>query len=66
MEWVRQKYPLPPRYALFVGTNKPHKNLRRLLEVVSRLTPGEDFRPVVVGPRDPRYAQGPPWLPDWE
>lgn len=29
---VRERYELPPRYALYVGSNKPHKNLGRLLQ----------------------------------
>ena len=29
---IRQKYQLPERYALYLGSNKPHKNLVRLVE----------------------------------
>jgi alpha-1,3-rhamnosyl/mannosyltransferase len=32
VEAVRAKYQLPPHFALFVASNKPHKNLVRLVE----------------------------------
>jgi alpha-1,3-rhamnosyl/mannosyltransferase len=32
IEAVRAKYQLPPHFALFVASNKPHKNLVRLVE----------------------------------
>ncbi|MBU6447086.1 MAG: glycosyltransferase family 1 protein, partial [Verrucomicrobia bacterium] len=32
-ESVRQKMGLPPKFALFVGSHKPHKNLQRLRRV---------------------------------
>lgn len=49
-------------YALYLGTNKPHKNLPRLVEAwaqVMRAWPEGNRRPVLViaGPEDPRYPE---------
>lgn len=49
-------------YALYLGTNKPHKNLPRLVEAwaqVMRDWPSANERPVLVlaGPEDPRYPE---------
>lgn len=53
---VREAWHLPGRYALFVGTNKPHKNLVGLLEAWSEI--GESTCPLVVaGRRDPRFPE---------
>ena len=35
---IRQKYQLPGRYALYLGSNKPHKNLVRLIEAWKMVT----------------------------
>ena len=35
---IRQKYQLPERYALYLGSNKPHKNLVRLIEAWKMVT----------------------------
>jgi glycosyltransferase involved in cell wall biosynthesis len=42
---VRNKYHLPERYVLFVGTVEPRKNLRRLTEAIAVL---DDPMPLVV------------------
>ena len=34
---LRQRLGLPPRYVLFLGANKPHKNLPRLVEAWGKL-----------------------------
>ena len=34
---VREKYALPTRYGLYVGINKPHKNLATLMEAWQRV-----------------------------
>lgn len=52
---VRQKYALSNPYVLYVGSNKPHKNLVRLIEALSR-------QPSLVtlaigGVWDPRFPQ---------
>jgi glycosyltransferase involved in cell wall biosynthesis len=49
---VRQRYALPERYALFVGTLEPRKNIVTLLQAFSRLLaerPQEDLKLVVAG-----------------
>ncbi|MFN3704935.1 MAG: glycosyltransferase family 4 protein [Thermoflexales bacterium] len=68
---VRAQFDLPPRFALYLGSNKPHKNLARLIEawqaIVNRwgadagrssLTP-QPHPPllVIAGHQDPRYPE---------
>jgi glycosyltransferase involved in cell wall biosynthesis len=56
IEAVRQKYNLPERYLFYLGINKPHKNLVRLIEATAQLTP----RPlplVIAGAWDERYPE---------
>jgi glycosyltransferase involved in cell wall biosynthesis len=49
---IRERYGLPRRYLLTVGTIEPRKNLSRLLEALALLRrQGEDVRLVVVGQR---------------
>jgi glycosyltransferase involved in cell wall biosynthesis len=55
VEAVRHKYSLPQRYILYVGINKPHKNLVHLLEVFARLPQRENL--VLAGREDQRYPQ---------
>lgn len=63
IEAVRQRYGLLERFALYVGTNKPHKNLPRLIEAwasASRKMSEPDVLPwtlVVAGREDPRYPR---------
>jgi glycosyltransferase involved in cell wall biosynthesis len=57
---VRRKYHLPDRYILYVGSNKPHKNLLRLVQAydqVKRRQPQESTALVIAGRWDPRYAE---------
>jgi glycosyltransferase involved in cell wall biosynthesis len=49
---VRARYRLPDTFALYVGTNKPHKNLARLIEAWAGLQPAWPL--VVAGAEDPR------------
>jgi alpha-1,3-rhamnosyl/mannosyltransferase len=51
---LRRRRNLPERYALFVGTAKPHKNLEGLIRAWSELG-GEACSLVVAGRRDPRF-----------
>jgi alpha-1,3-rhamnosyl/mannosyltransferase len=37
---LRDRYELPPRFLLYLGSNKPHKNLVRLVEALARLPAG--------------------------
>jgi alpha-1,3-rhamnosyl/mannosyltransferase len=62
---VRRKYGLPAPFVLYVGSNKPHKNLPRLIEAWSLLTPhvshftfhASRFTLVIAGVWDPRYPE---------
>ena len=50
---LQRRHALPEAYALYVGTNKPHKNLPRLVEAWALADPPETL--VVAGREDPRY-----------
>jgi alpha-1,3-rhamnosyl/mannosyltransferase len=57
---MRRKYGLSDSYLLYVGSNKPHKNLARLVRAFSQFTfapPTADLQLVLAGPWDPRYPQ---------
>jgi alpha-1,3-rhamnosyl/mannosyltransferase len=57
---VRGRLALDGPYALYVGTNKPHKNLGRLVRAwhLSGLGTGpRRWRLVIAGPWDPRYPE---------
>ena len=51
---VREKYALPERYVLYVGINKPHKNLAALIEAWARAE--TDAALVIAGAWDARYT----------
>jgi alpha-1,3-rhamnosyl/mannosyltransferase len=53
---IRSRLNLPERYALYLGSNKPHKNLVRLVEAWARLQP-QPFALLIAGAWDPRYPQ---------
>lgn len=61
---VRARYRLPPRYVLYLGANKPHKNLERLILAWEQLlqkgvSASRDGLPhlIIAGHYDPRYPQ---------
>lgn len=56
---VRQKYALPPQYVLYLGSNKPHKNLARLLHAWREVVAARPDAPplIIAGAWDPRYPQ---------
>jgi alpha-1,3-rhamnosyl/mannosyltransferase len=57
---VRGRYTLPDRYVLYVGSNKPHKNLVRLMEAWALLNSegvNRDTCLVVAGYWDHRYPE---------
>jgi glycosyltransferase involved in cell wall biosynthesis len=60
---VRARNDLPERFVLYLGSNKPHKNLTRLVEAWheahSRL-PVADCRLIVAGAWDVRYPEARP------
>jgi glycosyltransferase involved in cell wall biosynthesis len=60
IEVVRSNFDLPRRYCLYVGTNKPHKNLLGLLNAWKLLHDKkalEDHSLVIAGKWDPRYPE---------
>ena len=60
---VQARYHLPPRYVLYLGINKPHKNLARLVEAWALIrkqgarSSEQDTTLVLGGREDPRYPQ---------
>lgn len=58
IEAVRRQYALPESFVLYVGSNKPHKNLVRLIEAWYHLTEYAIRNTLVIaGPWDPRYPE---------
>lgn len=66
IERVRAQYELPERFALYLGSNKPHKNLIRLIEawrlvMNAEPSPADGDSPlptlVIAGHQDARYPQ---------
>ena len=58
VEQVRHKYALPKDYVLYLGSNKPHKNLVRLIEAFSRVTHHASRAVLAIaGAWDTRYPQ---------
>jgi glycosyltransferase involved in cell wall biosynthesis len=53
---VRARYALPADFFLYVGSNKPHKNLPLLVQAHARL-PASAPPLVIAGPWDVRYPQ---------
>ncbi len=51
LERVREKYRLPPKFFLFVGTLQPRKNVRRIIEAHKKLPPPmrRDFPLIIAG-----------------
>ncbi len=58
IEVVRHRYGLPARFVLYVGINKPHKNLRRLVEAFAEAERPNDVVLVMAGREDPRHPTG--------
>jgi glycosyltransferase involved in cell wall biosynthesis len=57
---VRSKYSLPEEYVLYLGINKPHKNLAGLVGAWAQLTRQRlsgNEKLVIAGAWDPRYPQ---------
>ncbi len=55
---ARAELGLPERYLLYVGINKPHKNLARLLAAFKRYSDrtGDPILLILAGKEDPRYS----------
>lgn len=56
IQTMRSQYHLPDRYVLYVGINKPHKNLVRLVEAWAQLQP-QPLPLVLAGVWDTRYPE---------
>jgi alpha-1,3-rhamnosyl/mannosyltransferase len=58
---VGARYGLPPNYVLYLGANKPHKNLERLVLAWEQVLAAQDGTPppplVLAGHHDPRYPE---------
>jgi alpha-1,3-rhamnosyl/mannosyltransferase len=54
---LRARYTLPERFVLYVGSNKPHKNLVRLVEAQARLPSSLRVPLVIAGHWDPRHPE---------
>ncbi len=55
---LRERLALPEAYVLYVGINKPHKNLPRLVEAFSEVARAmPDVALVLAGRPDPRYPE---------
>jgi alpha-1,3-rhamnosyl/mannosyltransferase len=61
---ARARFGLPERYLLYLGSNKPHKNLERLVEAWALLQPrspaplaGQHMPLVIAGAWDDRYPE---------
>ncbi|MBX3000289.1 MAG: glycosyltransferase family 4 protein [Caldilineaceae bacterium] len=61
VESARRKYNLPDHYLFYLGINKPHKNLVRLIEAYARLSQSQVFNPpyplIIAGAWDARYPE---------
>lgn len=54
---VRGKYSLPDRFVLYLGINKPHKNLPALIDAFARIASPHAPPLVIAGAWDDRYPQ---------
>jgi alpha-1,3-rhamnosyl/mannosyltransferase len=55
---VRQKYQLPAEYVLYLGSNKPHKNLTMLVRGLAQAQVAKSKSALVIaGPWDARYPE---------
>jgi len=55
IQTVRTKYGLPSDFALYVGINKPHKNLERLVRSWQKAFRDTSRLLIIAGPWDSRY-----------
>jgi glycosyltransferase involved in cell wall biosynthesis len=56
---LRARYTLPERYVLYLGSNKPHKNLERLVRAWERVVTEGNHRAtlLIAGHYDPHYPE---------
>jgi glycosyltransferase involved in cell wall biosynthesis len=61
VERVRRKYTLPQDYVLYLGINKPHKNLSKLIEAWAQVRDSQfttrNWHLVIAGAWDSRYPE---------
>lgn len=59
LQRIRDKFSLPEQYLLYLGINKPHKNLVRLLQAWQTVLTKRPSTPplIIAGAWDPRYPQ---------
>ncbi len=57
VETLRRRYNLPTRFLLYLGSNKPHKNLVRLVEAHAHLPPTERVPLVIAGAWYPAFPE---------
>lgn len=57
IERVRRKLGLPHTYILYVGSNKPHKNLVGLVQAYATMAAETDAALVIAGRWDPAYPE---------
>jgi glycosyltransferase involved in cell wall biosynthesis len=55
LEAVRERYQLPPRFMLTLGSVRPHKNLEVVLDAMHLLEPSLAPTLVIAGEVDPRF-----------
>ncbi len=62
---IRRKYALPDRFIFYLGINKPHKNLVRLVDAYARLpqSPISNLQSplIIAGAWDERYPEAQQW-----
>ena len=61
----RVRYQIPEQYVLYLGSNKPHKNLERLVRAWERLCNeghNDGVRLLIAGHVDPRYGEIPAFV----
>ncbi len=56
-EAVRLKYSLPEKFILYVGSHKPHKNLRNLLKAFAQAKSHLNSVLAIAGPQGPDFQQ---------
>lgn len=55
IERMRRRYQLPPRYVVYLGSNKPHKNITMLIDAFAAVQ--TDAVLVIAGQWDARFPQ---------
>lgn len=62
IDTIRQKYQLPKHYVLYVGINKPHKNLLNLVKSWAMADVPAGWQLIIGGAWDKRYPQVQEWV----